>query len=126
VAESVLCHAFPSKTPNCPGTIMLPIDTFERIFPDRGVSANDDLSVILVCDSCKHANIYSSDRRSQYRDPNLRQVSWVHTGETKIELWLKCGGGKNEFQVPVVVTWNEGRLDEEKPQICESWIGGHL
>lgn len=105
---------------------MLPIDTFERIFPHRGMSTNDDLSVILVCDSCKHANIYSLDKRSLYHDPKMQRVLWVPGGVPEILLPLECEGEKNEFQIALVVTWNEGRLEEEKSKICETWIGGHL
>jgi hypothetical protein len=126
MAESVLCYAFPCKTPRCLATIMLPTDTFERLFPYRGMSANDDLSVILVCDSCKHVHIYSPDGHSKYRSPNLQQISWVHSGESEIVLPLKCGGEKNEFQIALVVTWTRGTKKAERPAIAETWIGGHL
>jgi len=126
MVDSVLCYSFPCKTLNCPAPIMLPIDTFERLFPDRGVPANDDLSVILVCDPCKTAHIYSPDRRSLYHDPKMRQVSWPRSGETKIELWLKCEEGRHEFRVPLVVTWTEGRTVEEKSEIEKLWHGEHL
>lgn len=122
MSESVPCYTFPCKMPNCPMPIMLPIDAFKRLFPHQGMSANDDLSVILVCDACKHANIYSPDRRSQYYHSRTDQVSLVHSGETKIELWLRCAGSETEFQVPLVVTWTKSRLEEEKPAICASWI----
>ena len=126
MTESVLCYEFHCKTAWCPAPIMLPIDTFERIFPYRGMSANDDHSVVLICDPCKHANIYSPDESSLYYDPKMERVLWVPGAVPEILLPLECAGANREFRIALVVTWNEGRTVQEKSEIAKTWIGGHL
>ena len=123
-SSQVLCFAFPCK--ECQVPILLPVDIFDRLFPHRGVPANNDLSTALVCDSCKKVDIYSPNKRSQYYDSKVRRVPCFCSGETDVFLLLQCAGEMSEYRVPLVVTWIYGRRAEEKPIIAKSWIGGHM
>src|ERR1022692_3873260 len=46
--------------------IMLPVDTYAALDQCQWVQPMDETPVILVCDICKYANIYSPHRNSRY------------------------------------------------------------
>jgi hypothetical protein len=105
---------------------MLPVSTYEGLNPSQWVQPTDEMPVILVCDICKHANIYSPHRNSRYHYPTDQRTSYFHSGVTAPLLSLQCEGENNEFRLPLVVTWIEGIREGEKIEIAETWIGGRL
>jgi hypothetical protein len=124
MAESVPCYAFLCR--KCGVPILLPCDAYKELNPSQWVQPTDEMPVILVCDSCKHANIYSPLQNSRYYHPTDRSGTCFRTGETDRLLSLECAGGNREFRVPVIITWIDGIREGEKQEIAATWIGGHL
>jgi len=124
MAESVLSYVFLCR--KCGVPIMLPVDAYEALVPSQWVQPSDEMPVILVCDPCKHANIYSPHPNSRYLRPTDHKKWCFRTGETGRLLSLQCAGESSEFRVPVVVTWIAGIDEGEKLEIAKTWIGGHL
>ena len=123
MAERVACFAFRCR--NCGLPIMLPLDDFERLVPNRGEPPNDDRALILVCEPCKHANIYSPVQSSPYY-LGTERTECFRSGASDVVYTQKCAGEWNEFQAPIVATWIDGMSEGEKIERAETWIGGHL
>lgn len=124
MAESVDCYLFYCR--NCRLPIMLPVDTYAALDQYRWVQPTDEMPVILVCEICKHGNIYSPHRDSRYHDPTDGRILYSHSGAGVLVLPLQCEGENNEFRLPLVETWRDGIREGEKIEIVARWIGGHL
>jgi hypothetical protein len=123
MAEQVSCLAFPCQ--NCGVPILLPLDDFERLVPHQGESTNDDRPVILVCEPCKHSNIYSPVPSSPYFH-GMMSTTCFRNGVTGVLYSPKCEGELSEFQAPLVITWIGEPSEEDKQRRYATWIGGHL
>lgn len=123
MANRVQCFVFPCR--DCGVPILIPQDDFARFVPRQWESPTDDCAVILACERCKRANIYSPLRGSPYfRVREHREC--FRTGPTDRVCTLRCAGASNEFQAPLVVMWVGEPSEADKQARCESWIGGHL
>ena len=123
-SEQVLCIAFHCK--NCPLPITLPLDDFERLVPSQGKPPNDDRVLILVCDSCKHANIYSPLQKSPYYGRGSENIRCFRNGVTDCRKILRCAGETREFQAPLIVFWIGDISEVEKGEAEQRWRGEHL
>jgi len=123
MTESVSCYAFRCR--NCGVPILLPLDDFERLVPHLAESSSGDLPLILVCEPCKHANIYSPVPNSPYFH-GIENIKCFRTGASDVVYTPKCAGELNEFQAPLVVTWIGEPTEVDKQERCATWIGGHL
>lgn len=121
--EYVRCLVFPCL--NCGLPILHPLDDFERLVPNQADSPSGDCAVILVCEPCKRANIYSPLQSSPYfRGMGHRDC--FRNGASDRICTLRCEGEANEFQAPLVVTWIGEPTGADKQARSESWTGGHL
>lgn len=123
MAELVPCIVFPCR--KCGLPIMLPLDDFERLVPSQGEPPDDDRAVILVCEPCKYANIYSPRRNSPYYI-GMERRECLRIGVPDRVYTPQCAGKMNEFQAPLVVTWIGEPTEADKQRRSETWIGGHL
>jgi hypothetical protein len=122
--ESVECFVFLCR--KCGVPIMLPCDAYRGLNPSQWVQPTDETPVILVCEICKHAYIYSPHQNSRYHHPTDMSGMCFHSGATVPLLSLQCVGENSEFRLPLVVTWSDSIRKGDRPEIAARWIRGHL
>lgn len=110
---------------DCRMPIMLPVDVFERQFPNRAAQSTTDCPVALLCWHCKRVDIYSPHESSPYYDPAMLSKECFLTGDTECLSQLRCEGGNCEFRAPLFVTWSADTTVEEKERALGSWKWGN-
>jgi hypothetical protein len=106
---------------------MLPCDAYKGLDSSQWVQPTDEMPVILVCEICKHAYIYSPHPNSRYHHPTDTSGWYIHSEVVGRPIPLQCVGENNEFRLPLVLLmWRDGIREGEKREIAAMWIGGHL
>jgi len=118
------CFTFHCR--DCRIPIFLPCDAYAKLSEDQWDQSSDEQPVILVCEICKHANIYSPLLSSRYHDPTDTRGAHFPGGEAERLLSVRCTEQTCQFRLPFVITGIDGMTTERKEEYTMSWIGEDL